>query len=106
VSKPRSPVAPDRRDRIAAELPVEPGSPAIEHVMTGVNPQGVQVTSFKQPWAPWYVIPADHKRAMQAMVARIPVDTIDHLGLQSPTVSDEDREANAEARARLEAESE
>jgi polyphosphate kinase 2 (PPK2 family) len=86
----------------------------IEHVMSGVNPQGVQVVSFKQPsseeldhdflwrtskalpergrvgvcnrshyeevvalrvhpestpWAPWYVIPADHKPVMQAAEA-------------------------------------
>jgi Short C-terminal domain/Phospholipase_D-nuclease N-terminal len=41
---------------------------------------------------------------MQAMVAAIVVDTIGALDLQWPTVSDAEREANAKARAALEAE--
>jgi len=41
---------------------------------------------------------------MQAIVARILVDTIQGLGLSWPEVSDKDRTANAEARERLEAE--
>jgi len=40
------------------------------------------------------------------MVAQILADTIDSLDLQWPTVSEADREANAKARAELEAESE
>jgi PPK2 family polyphosphate:nucleotide phosphotransferase len=64
------------------------------------------ITATSTSWAPWYVIPADHKHVMQAMVASILVDTIDSLDLQWPTVSDADREANAKARAELEAESE
>jgi PPK2 family polyphosphate:nucleotide phosphotransferase len=64
------------------------------------------ITATSTDWAPWYVIPADNKRVMQAMVARILVDTIESLDLQWPTVSDADREANAKARAQLEAESE
>jgi PPK2 family polyphosphate:nucleotide phosphotransferase len=62
------------------------------------------ITATSTEWAPWYVIPADHKHVMQAMVARILVDTISGLDLQWPTVSDEDREANAKARAQLETE--
>jgi hypothetical protein len=50
------------------------------------------------------VIPADHKPVMQAIVARILVDTIQGLGLSWPEVSDKDRTANAESRERLEAE--
>jgi PPK2 family polyphosphate:nucleotide phosphotransferase len=64
------------------------------------------ITATSTDWAPWYVIPADHKHVMQAMVATILVDTIASLDLQWPTVSDEEREANAKARAELEAESE
>jgi polyphosphate kinase 2 (PPK2 family) len=48
---------------------------AIRHVMSGVNPQGCQVFSYKHPsatelkhdflWqARWYVIPADDKRTL------------------------------------------
>jgi PPK2 family polyphosphate:nucleotide phosphotransferase len=57
-------------------------------------------------WAPWYVIPADRKRVMQAMVATILADTIDSLDLEWPTVTEDERAANAKARAELEAESE
>ena len=62
------------------------------------------ITATSTPWAPWYVIPADHKHVMQAIVAAILVDTIQGLGLSWPEVSDKDRAANAEARERLEAE--
>ena len=41
---------------------------------------------------------------MQAMVARILVDTIGSLPLEWPTVSEKDRAANAKARQQLEAE--
>jgi PPK2 family polyphosphate:nucleotide phosphotransferase len=62
------------------------------------------ITATSTPWAPWYVIPADHKSVMQAMVAAILVDTIGSLGLSWPEVSDQARAANAEARRKLEAE--
>jgi PPK2 family polyphosphate:nucleotide phosphotransferase len=63
------------------------------------------ITATSTDWAPWYVIPADHKHVMQAMAAAIVVDTIGSLGLRWPTVSDDDRAANAQARSMLEAES-
>jgi PPK2 family polyphosphate:nucleotide phosphotransferase len=62
------------------------------------------ITATSTDWAPWYVLPADHKHVMQAMASAIIVDAIGSLDLQWPTVSDADREANAEARSRLEAE--
>jgi PPK2 family polyphosphate:nucleotide phosphotransferase len=62
------------------------------------------LTATSTKWAPWFVIPADRKPVMQAMVARIMVDTIQSLGLSWPKVSAEDRKANAEARRELEAE--
>jgi polyphosphate kinase 2 (PPK2 family) len=62
------------------------------------------ITATSTPWAPWYVIPADHKHVMQAMVVSILVDAIQSLDLQWPTVSDADRKANAKARKALEAE--
>ena len=42
------------------------------------------LSATSTPWAPWYVIPADHKWVMQAMVASILVDTIDALDLADP----------------------
>jgi PPK2 family polyphosphate:nucleotide phosphotransferase len=62
------------------------------------------ITATSTDWAPWYVIPADHKHVMQAMVATLLADTIDSLDLRWPTVSDEDRKANEKARQLLEAE--
>jgi PPK2 family polyphosphate:nucleotide phosphotransferase len=64
------------------------------------------ITATSTEWAPWYVLPADHKHVMQAMTAKILVDTIGALDLSWPTVSDTDRAANDAARAALEAESE
>jgi polyphosphate kinase 2 (PPK2 family) len=64
------------------------------------------ITATSTPWAPWYVIPADHKPVMQAIVARILVDTIGSLGLAWPAVSDKDRAAHRQARRQLEAEGE
>ncbi|HET9673639.1 MAG TPA: polyphosphate kinase 2 family protein [Gaiellaceae bacterium] len=55
-------------------------------------------------WAPWYVIPADHKWVAHAVVASILVETIDALGHDWPQVSEEERKANAEARRLLEQE--
>jgi PPK2 family polyphosphate:nucleotide phosphotransferase len=62
------------------------------------------ITATSTEWAPWYVLPADHKPVMQAMTAAILVDTINRLDLQWPTVSDGDRAANALARQQLESE--
>jgi PPK2 family polyphosphate:nucleotide phosphotransferase len=62
------------------------------------------ITATSTEWAPWYVIPADQKHVMQAMTVTILVDTIRSLDLHWPTVSDEEREANAIARQALDAE--
>jgi PPK2 family polyphosphate:nucleotide phosphotransferase len=62
------------------------------------------ITATSTAWAPWYVIPADNKHVMQAMVVTIIRDAIAALDLQYPVVSDEDHAANARARAALEAE--
>jgi PPK2 family polyphosphate:nucleotide phosphotransferase len=62
------------------------------------------ITATSTDWAPWYVIPADNKRVMQAMTVSVVVDTINSLDLQWPVVSDAARQANAEARELLEAE--
>jgi PPK2 family polyphosphate:nucleotide phosphotransferase len=62
------------------------------------------ITATSTAWAPWYVIPADHKKVMQAIVARLLVLTIQSLGLTWPEVTEADRKAHAEARRRLERE--
>jgi PPK2 family polyphosphate:nucleotide phosphotransferase len=62
------------------------------------------ISATSTEWAPWYVVPADNKRVMQALTVSILVDTIEGLDLRFPTVSDKDRERNAEARRVLDAE--
>jgi PPK2 family polyphosphate:nucleotide phosphotransferase len=62
------------------------------------------ITETSTDAGPWYVIPADHKHVMQAMVASILVDTITSLDLAWPTVSEKQHQENAEARKQLEAE--
>lgn len=36
------------------------------------------------PWAPWFVVPADDKKARNHLIARTVVDTLDALGLRYP----------------------
>lgn len=36
------------------------------------------------PWAPWYVVPADDKKARNYLIARTVVETLDNLGLRYP----------------------
>jgi len=62
------------------------------------------LTATSTPWAPWFVIPADHKWLTQALVVRILVDSIQALNLSWPEVTDHERKANLAARKELEAE--
>jgi polyphosphate kinase 2 (PPK2 family) len=55
-------------------------------------------------WAPWYVIPADHKWVARAVVADIVTSAIGSLHLSFPEVPPEKRQALAEARRQLEEE--
>ena len=62
------------------------------------------LTHTSTEYAPWYAIPADDKWAARALVADIIVNAIESLGLEYPTISDEERAANAAARGLLEKE--
>ena len=64
--------------------------------------QMVQNTSTR--WAPWWVIPADHKWVTRALVASIVTRSIDKLGVAFPEVSETDRKRLAIARKELLAE--
>ena len=55
-------------------------------------------------WAPWYIIPADNKWAMRAIVADIITTTLQDLDLKFPVVTEEQLAKLAEARKKLEAE--
>jgi PPK2 family polyphosphate:nucleotide phosphotransferase len=62
----------------------------------------LSATSTK--WAPWYVVPADHKWVARAVVADVTTTTLQSLDLKYPEVSDEQREGLSEAKQRLLAE--
>lgn len=62
--------------------------------------EAIAATSTR--WAPWYVIPADHKWVTRALVASVLAARIKDLPLEYPRVSPADRKALAEARRRLE----
>jgi PPK2 family polyphosphate:nucleotide phosphotransferase len=62
------------------------------------------ITATSTAWAPWYVVPADRKYALRALVGGILVDTIDRLDLRPPEVGPVEAEALEQARAELLAE--
>jgi PPK2 family polyphosphate:nucleotide phosphotransferase len=63
------------------------------------------LTHTSTGWAPWYVIPADHKDVMRALVAAILARTIMDMDLEYPSVDPAQAAALADARRRLESES-
>jgi PPK2 family polyphosphate:nucleotide phosphotransferase len=62
------------------------------------------LTHTSTQWAPWYVIPADHKWFARIAAGAVLARTLIELDPQYPTVSDEARRALEEARQQLEAE--
>ncbi len=59
----------------------------------------LQHTSTK--WAPWWVIPADHKWVSRALVSLITTRAIQGLGLEMPAITSEQRERLEAARQQL-----
>jgi PPK2 family polyphosphate:nucleotide phosphotransferase len=55
-------------------------------------------------WAPWYVIPANHKWVARTAVANILTDAIRKLDLKYPEVTDEQRAKLEDAKTALQAE--
>jgi PPK2 family polyphosphate:nucleotide phosphotransferase len=62
--------------------------------------EAISATSTK--WAPWYIIPADHKWVSRALVARIVTQALESLDLRYPEVTDAQRATIEEARKQLE----
>jgi len=62
------------------------------------------LSATSTPWAPWYVVPADHKYALRALVGGIIVDAIDQIGLKSPQMAADGLAALAKAKDELLAE--
>jgi len=64
------------------------------------------LNATSRPWAPWYAIPADDKRYMQARVAEIIIASLEGIGLRYPEPSADDRAQFASSRAELTADDE
>jgi len=62
------------------------------------------LTATSTAWAPWYVVPADHKHVLRALVAGILVHTLGELDLHTPEVDPSRLDAIAAARSTLLAE--
>jgi PPK2 family polyphosphate:nucleotide phosphotransferase len=62
------------------------------------------LTATSTDWAPWYIVPADHKWVTRAVVAGILTHTIRSLDLKYPELTPVQRAALEECRRQLEAE--
>jgi PPK2 family polyphosphate:nucleotide phosphotransferase len=62
------------------------------------------LTHTSTEWAPWWVIPADHKWVMRALVVQIVCDSVQALGLRFPPLDDAKRAELDRARKLLEKE--
>jgi PPK2 family polyphosphate:nucleotide phosphotransferase len=61
------------------------------------------LSSTSSDYAPWYVVPADHKWFARLAVAQILAETLEALPLAYPAVPDDERRRLEQARAELEA---
>ena len=61
------------------------------------------ITATSTEWAPWYVVPADHKYAGRAIVGGILTHVIDQLDLHLPEVDAKRRAELDTARKTLQA---
>ncbi len=59
------------------------------------------VRATAKPWAPWYVIPADHKWYARALVAMAIIDTMESLDLRYPEIPDEQKKTLKDAQKLL-----
>jgi PPK2 family polyphosphate:nucleotide phosphotransferase len=62
------------------------------------------ITATSTAWAPWFVVPADHKYALRALVGGVVVDEIDSLDLSRPEPDAAQRQAIEKAAEALRAE--
>ncbi|HUY30353.1 MAG TPA: PPK2 family polyphosphate kinase [Acidimicrobiales bacterium] len=62
------------------------------------------LSATSTPWAPWYVVPADHKPVMRALVGALLVHTVRELDLRLPEPDDATRASIDAARRALLAE--
>jgi PPK2 family polyphosphate:nucleotide phosphotransferase len=62
------------------------------------------LTATSTPWAPWYIVPADHKYALRALVGGVLVHVIEQLDLRLPEIDDAESAVLTAAKQKLLAE--
>jgi polyphosphate kinase 2 (PPK2 family) len=62
------------------------------------------INATSTDWAPWYIVPADNKWVMRAIVADIITSTLRDLDLKFPEITEDQLKTLAEARKKLESE--
>jgi PPK2 family polyphosphate:nucleotide phosphotransferase len=62
------------------------------------------INATSTDWAPWYIVPADNKWAMRAIVADVITSTLRNLDLKFPELNDEQLKLLEQARKTLEEE--
>jgi PPK2 family polyphosphate:nucleotide phosphotransferase len=62
------------------------------------------ISATSRRWAPWYIIPADHKWVSRAMVGAVLARTLRRLALKTPEVPEAELAEFAKARRQLEQE--
>jgi PPK2 family polyphosphate:nucleotide phosphotransferase len=69
---------------------------------TGAFEEAIEATAA--PHAPWYIVPADHKKFAHLVVGAAIVQALEKLDLKTPKLPPEEQEKLVAARAELEAE--
>jgi len=59
------------------------------------------INNTSAKWAPWYIVPADHKWLAQSLIADIITSSIHSLGLTYPVVNEQKLKALEQAKRRL-----
>jgi PPK2 family polyphosphate:nucleotide phosphotransferase len=67
-----------------------------------VNAYEEAITATSTEWAPWYIVPADHKWATRAIIADIITTTLQDLDLKFPELDKDQLKTLAEAKKKLE----
>jgi len=59
------------------------------------------LNATSRPWAPWFCIPADNKRVMRVLVARIVRETLQSMDLHYPQLAEDEAARLSEAKQNL-----
>ena len=62
---------------------------------------GEAITATSTKWAPWYVVPSDHKWIARATVSAVILHRLKSLGLKAPEVPENQLKELAAARRKL-----